>query len=94
MAYNNTYGLRAYGTDVFDLVTGNVTAPGVGCYDLADKCRAKVKQLDPTSQGNNDEVNKACQAASNVCLGVVLATYASATTVSARRVKSSLLAKC
>ncbi|PKK44312.1 hypothetical protein CI102_10895 [Trichoderma harzianum] len=39
-AYNNTYGIKAYGKDLYDQVMGNITAPEVGCYDLADQCRA------------------------------------------------------
>jgi hypothetical protein len=81
-AYNNTYGIEAYGKVLYDQVMGNITAPNVGCYNLADQCRAAAKELDPTSQGTNPKVNAVCQAASAVCIGTVLGTYITDTTVS------------
>lgn len=61
---------------------GNITAPQVGCYDLADQCRAAARELDPTSQGNNPKVIAICQAAAEVCVDVVLGTYITDTMVS------------
>ncbi|KAL6806575.1 Alpha/Beta hydrolase protein [Trichoderma sp. SZMC 28013] len=81
-AYNNTYGIKAYGKDLYDQVMGNITAPQVGCYDLADQCRAAARELDPTSQGNNLKVNTICQAAAEVCVNVVLGTYITDTMLS------------
>ncbi|KAL7892937.1 Alpha/Beta hydrolase protein [Trichoderma sp. TUCIM 5745] len=81
-AYNNTYGIEAYGKNLYNQVMGNITAPNVGCYDLADQCRTAAKELDPTSQGNNPRVNSVCQAAAAVCVDVVLGTYITDTTLS------------
>ncbi|KAM0259438.1 hypothetical protein ACHAQJ_003332 [Trichoderma viride] len=81
-AYNNTYGIKAYGKELYDQVMSNITAPKVGCYDLADQCRTAAKKLDPTSQGNNPKVNAVCQAAAAVCVDVVLGTYITDTTLS------------
>lgn len=81
-AYNNTYGIKAYGKDLYDQVMGNITAPQVGCYDLADQCRAAARELDPTSQGNNPKVIAICQAAAEVCVDVVLGTYITDTMLS------------
>ncbi|KAM0453014.1 hypothetical protein ACHAPV_009256 [Trichoderma viride] len=81
-AYNNTYGIEAYGKNLYDQVIGNITAPEVGCYDLADQCRTAAKELDPTSQGNNLKVNAVCQAAAAVCINIVLGTYITDTTLS------------
>jgi hypothetical protein len=84
-AYNNTYGIEAYGKNLYDQVMGNITTPKVGCYDLADECRTAAKELDPTSQGNNAKVNAVCQAAAAVCVDVVLGTYITDTTASISR---------
>ncbi|KAL6820407.1 Alpha/Beta hydrolase protein [Trichoderma sp. SZMC 28015] len=81
-AYNNTYSIKAYGKDLYDQVMGNITAPQVGCYDLADQCRAAARELDPTSQGNNPKVIAVCQAAAEVCVDVVLGTYITDTMLS------------
>ncbi|CAJ2503139.1 Uu.00g105330.m01.CDS01 [Anthostomella pinea] len=74
-AFNNTYGLEIYPEQVYDMVMGNITEPETGCYALIDNCRALAAEGDPLSFGNNQTVNEACVAATNVCWGVVQGTY-------------------
>lgn len=82
MANNNTYGITSYPEEIEDMVRGNLTAPGVGCYDTLAACRALRAEGDPTGQGNNETVNEACVTASAICFGVVLDSYVTVTNVS------------
>ncbi|KAH8881808.1 alpha/beta-hydrolase [Thozetella sp. PMI_491] len=75
MAYNNTYGIQVYNESIYEVAMHNVTAPNTGCHALVDSCRAAAKEGDPTSQGTNDTVNAACQAASQACWLFVQQSY-------------------
>ena len=81
MAFNNTYGIQLYDERLYKAVMKNVTAPGIGCHDLSEKCRALAKEGDPTGQGTNKTVNAACLEATQVCFGYVQGTYSATTQV-------------
>lgn len=69
-ATNNTYGIEAYGTDVFADEMTRLHRPDGGCLVLVDRCRALARAHDPLGYGNIPDVNQACGAAS-MCLGEV-----------------------
>lgn len=84
MAYNNTYGIQVYNESIYETAMNNITAPQTGCYDLIDSCRALAAAGDPTGQGNNDTVNLACQAASEMCFEWIQEAYLTYSDVSPR----------
>jgi len=52
-----------------------IEEPDTGCYALIDKCRALVAEGDPERFGNNETVNEACLAATNLCFFGIQGTY-------------------
>jgi hypothetical protein len=74
-AYNNTFGLQIYGEEVYDMVVGNITEPETGCLALIDECRRLADEGDPHSFGNNQTVNEACVAATDLCFNKVQGAY-------------------
>lgn len=65
-AYNNTYGLQMLSDKEYMAATQAFAGSG-GCKELMLLCRKAATQLDPLGYGNNDVVNKACQAALATC---------------------------
>lgn len=80
-AYKNTYGIQAYSKEVFDATLALVTAPKKGCHDLIDHCRDLADAGDPQSFGFNETVNKACNAAKEVCFDKIQGALAATTDV-------------
>ena len=66
IAHNNTYGIQVYDDQRYQQAMAAWEGPG-GCKELITTCRNKAKQLDPTNQGNNEEVNAACMEADQAC---------------------------
>lgn len=83
-AVNNTYGIKVYDDDIYAQAIQNITAPDVGCYALADTCRALAKAKDPKGFGNDDEVNEACVMATAICFGLIQGAYTTYSNVSCR----------
>lgn len=73
-AFNNTYGLQAINQTVYEKATSFFGEPG-GCKDLILACRGLAAKLDPTNQGNNQQVNEACRKASDFCQMQVEGAY-------------------
>ncbi|KAJ3533829.1 hypothetical protein NM208_g7804 [Fusarium decemcellulare] len=71
MAYNNTYGIKAYSEEVFKEVTKTVPV----CQGLLDKCRSLRAKNDPHGLGKDDGTNEACRNASEVCFFAFDLTY-------------------
>lgn len=66
MAYNNSYGIKAYNESRYEGVMDALNREG-GCLDQIRECRELSLEFDPTNQGFNDTVNKACQEAESFC---------------------------
>jgi carboxypeptidase C (cathepsin A) len=65
-AYNNTYGLQTINQTIYEAALADWAAPD-GCKALVEQCRDMASKLDPTNQGNNDALNKACTDATDFC---------------------------
>ncbi|KAH7324232.1 Alpha/Beta hydrolase protein [Stachybotrys elegans] len=74
-AFNNTYGLEIYPEDVYNQIMERVTDQDTGCYGLVDRCRALAAEGDPLSFGNNQTVNEACVAATQLCFVELQGAY-------------------
>jgi len=66
MAYNNTYGIKAYNSSRYDQVIEDLYSP-TGCLAQIENCRNLSLAYDPTNQGYNRTVNRVCQAAETFC---------------------------
>ncbi|EUC41561.1 hypothetical protein COCMIDRAFT_40298 [Bipolaris oryzae ATCC 44560] len=66
MAYNNTYGIQAVNESRHQEVLDNLYRQG-GCLEQIEECRNLSLVYDPTNQGFNATVNKACEAAETFC---------------------------
>lgn len=66
MAFNNTYGIKAYNQSRYDEVLDNLNREG-GCLTQIEECRNLSVVYDPTNQGFNTSVNSVCQAAETFC---------------------------
>jgi carboxypeptidase C (cathepsin A) len=66
MAFNNTYNIQAINETEYNKALAAWSAPD-GCKDKILACRNMASSMDPTNQGNSDEVNAACRAANNFC---------------------------
>ena len=81
MAFNNTYGLKIYSKDIFDMAMGNFSMPG-GCAEKIVQCRAAASTSDAQGLGNDSTVNKMCADATLFCWGVVQGAYTTSSNVS------------
>ncbi|EMD67611.1 hypothetical protein COCSADRAFT_290988 [Bipolaris sorokiniana ND90Pr] len=66
MAHNNTYGIQAVNQSRYQEVLDNLYRQG-GCLEQIEVCRNLSLAYDPTNQGFNATVNKACEAAETFC---------------------------
>ncbi|KAF2637732.1 alpha/beta-hydrolase [Massarina eburnea CBS 473.64] len=66
MAYNNTYGIKAYNESRHDTVL-DALYNSTGCLARIENCRDLSILYDPTNQGFNASVNKICQKAESFC---------------------------
>ncbi|KAH7087730.1 Alpha/Beta hydrolase protein [Paraphoma chrysanthemicola] len=66
MMYNNTYGIKAVNASRYEDVVDDLYRSG-GCLDQIEICRNLSLAYDPTNQGFNESVNKACEAAETFC---------------------------
>ncbi|KAK7180819.1 carboxypeptidase S1 [Paraphaeosphaeria sporulosa] len=66
MAYNNTYGIKAYNESRYDQVMEALYGDD-GCLAQIEECRNLSLAYDPTNQGYNASVNKVCKAAETFC---------------------------
>ncbi|KAJ4366995.1 hypothetical protein N0V83_007525 [Neocucurbitaria cava] len=66
MAYNNTYGLKAYNESRYEGVINDLYRSG-GCLDQIEECRNVSLAYDPSNQGFNESVNAICEAAETFC---------------------------
>ena len=73
-AMNNTYGIQAYGQDVYKEAMTNITMKN-GFFDLLDQCRQIQAAKDPMGLGNNKEVNDACGLAVRLGFGEIQGAY-------------------
>lgn len=69
-AYNNTYDVHFLPEDVYHEALDNITKPD-GCTDMIKACRESGDVGDPDFMGSNATVNAACQAAFEVCQGII-----------------------
>ncbi|KAF2401877.1 putative carboxypeptidase S1 [Trichodelitschia bisporula] len=74
MAFNNTYGIEAINETIYKESMDDFTKPG-GCADKIKTCQRLAAEKDPTNQGGNEEVNKACSDASDYCQDAVELPY-------------------
>jgi hypothetical protein len=66
MAYNNTYGIKAYNESRYEEVIDMLYADD-GCLARIEQCRELSLAYDPTNQGFNSSVNDVCEAAETYC---------------------------
>lgn len=66
MAYNNTYGIKAYNESRYEEVLDHLYGEG-GCLTQIETCRNLSLAYDPTNQGFNDTVNSVCEEAETFC---------------------------
>jgi hypothetical protein len=66
IAYNNTYGIEAINSTVYQQAIDDFNKPD-GCKDKIIKCRTLAAQYDKDRAGNVPEVNAACVDADNFC---------------------------
>jgi carboxypeptidase C (cathepsin A) len=66
MAYNNTYGIKAYNESRYEEAMEALYADD-GCIAQIEQCRNLSLLYDPTNQGFNSSVNDVCKAAETFC---------------------------
>ncbi|KAH7074774.1 Alpha/Beta hydrolase protein [Paraphoma chrysanthemicola] len=74
MMYNNTYGIKAVNASRYEDVIDDLYRSG-GCLDQIEICRNLSLAYDPTNQGFNESVNKACEAAETLCTANIRDPY-------------------
>lgn len=74
-ANNNTYGLKTLPDEIVQQAIETINDPEEGCFVLTDACRAAVAENDPENIGANEEVNKICLAATEVCSGATIGAF-------------------
>jgi carboxypeptidase C (cathepsin A) len=74
MAFNNTYNLQTINETEYNKAVVAWSAPD-GCRDKIVTCRQMAASMDPTNQGNSEDVNAACRAANNFCSAFVEEPY-------------------
>jgi carboxypeptidase C (cathepsin A) len=71
MAYNNTYGIKAYNETVYELALSKIDA----CQSLIKTCQTLADASDPQGLGNNAQANKACHLAYKTCFDTISVPY-------------------
>ena len=66
MAYNNTYGIKAYNESRYEEVIDALYRTD-GCLHQIENCRNLSLAYDPSNQGFNQTVNLVCQKAESFC---------------------------
>jgi carboxypeptidase C (cathepsin A) len=74
IAFNNTYGLQTINETIYKDAMENWSQPS-GCKALIEQCRDMASKLDPTNQGNNEQLNSACRDAADFCQENVEGAY-------------------
>jgi carboxypeptidase C (cathepsin A) len=74
MAYNNTYGIKAYNESRYEEVIDALYRTD-GCLHQIENCRNLSLIYDPTNQGFNESVNTVCQKAETFCTAEIRDPY-------------------
>ncbi|KAF2659029.1 alpha/beta-hydrolase [Lophiostoma macrostomum CBS 122681] len=74
MAYNNTYGIKAYNQSRYESVIDSLYSDD-GCLAQIEHCRNLSIIYDPTNQGFNETVNDVCQEAETFCTANIRDPY-------------------
>jgi hypothetical protein len=74
MAYNNTYGIKAYNESRYEEVIDALYRAD-GCLHQIENCRNLSLIYDPTNQGFNESVNAICQKAETFCTAEIRDPY-------------------
>jgi carboxypeptidase C (cathepsin A) len=74
MAYNNTYGIKAYNESRYEEVIDALYRTD-GCLHQIENCRNLSLIYDPTNQGFNESVNAICQKAETFCTAEIRDPY-------------------
>ncbi|KAJ4405459.1 hypothetical protein N0V91_005199 [Didymella pomorum] len=74
MAYNNTYGIKAYNKSRYEEVIDALYRTD-GCLHQIENCRNLSLTYDPTNQGFNESVDLVCQKAESFCTAEIRDPY-------------------